>query len=83
MEKYVNSKIDGKNINARHFASMTKEEATKALIADKIAPNAEWAGKAYDQFKKDIGDSDKKEADARTAEQVRLQAVKQLNERKG
>lgn len=80
--KHVISKIDKKNINARHFASMSKEDAVKALIADKIAPNAEWAGKAYEQFKADIAESDKKEKEAAATEQLRLKAVQELNARK-
>lgn len=73
MRRYVPGiivKVDGKNLNAAHFAAMEKKDAVNAILADGISKDKAWAGKAYDACVKAVkDDADKKEAAIRQADE--------------
>lgn len=58
MKPYVVTTIDGKNLNARWFASFEQVEAVERLKQDGIAPNDEWAIRAYHQMVEDVENFD-------------------------
>lgn len=64
---YVATKVDGKALNARHFASKKKEEAVRLMQADKITTDPAWAAAAYDQMVKDVAAQDEKDKAAHEA----------------
>lgn len=55
---YVSTNVDKININARHFAAMSKDKAIEAMIADGITKDKVWAGKVYEQAVKDVAEAD-------------------------
>lgn len=60
--KPVQTVIDGVNLNARHFAGMSKDAAVKAMELDGIlhthSKDAAWAGKAHDTMVADVKKAD-------------------------
>lgn len=41
-------------INGTHFAGMTKDEAVKAIVADGITKDKDWAAKAWSASRKQV-----------------------------
>ena len=56
--KYVSVDVDGQNLNARHFAAKSEEDAVKAMVADQITKDEAWAKKAYAACVKGVREAD-------------------------
>lgn len=58
----VSVRVDGRSLNASHFASMKEDEAVKAMAADGIkeAQDPAWCKKAYTACVNAVKEAEKK-----------------------
>lgn len=73
MEKTpVVTKVDGKGLNARHFATKKKEEAIRLMFSDGITKDEKWAAEAYEKCVLAVKAQDEKDAKIAAEKQAKL-----------